>query len=59
MDETSGKMELLCMLNQEFFTEIREKKDETSLTNYFGGPLGRLLWRHCLLEERFTVVNAE
>lgn len=59
MNETTGKLEILTLLNHEFFSEVREKKDEATLTNHFGGPLGRLLWRHALLEERYSTVQAD
>lgn len=57
MSETNDKLDVLALLNYEFFDEIRAKKDEAFLVNFFGGPLGRLLWRHAILEERFNELS--
>ena len=54
VNETTYKLEIMTLLNEEFFTEIREKKDEATLTNHFGGPLGRLLWRHAWVENKYN-----
>ena len=59
LKETTSKLDVLSHLNQEFFEDIRSKKDEATLVNYFGGPLGRLLWRHALIEERFAFLSSE
>lgn len=59
MNETTGKLEVLTILNQEFFNEIREKKDEQTLINHFGSAHGRLLWRHTILERIYDEARGE
>ena len=59
MNETTGKLEVLTILNQEFFNEIREKKDEQTLINHFGSAHGRLLWRHTILEKIYDEARGE
>ena len=59
MEDTTFKLKVLSLLSQEFFEEIRMKKDEAQLVDHFGGPLGRLLWRHALLEERYLTLANE
>ena len=60
--ETSDKIKVLSMLNQEFFEEIREevkKKDSTDILNHFGPKLGKLLLKHADLEEKFNSLCVE
>jgi hypothetical protein len=42
------------MLNQEFFEEIRSKKDEHDVIAHFGPRVGKLIWKHALLEDKFN-----
>lgn len=58
MGETTTKLDILSTLSQEFFEEVR-KKEESTLTDHFGGPLGRLLWRHGILEDKYTNLAAD
>jgi hypothetical protein len=46
------------MLNSEFFEDLR-KKDELEVIAYFGHKLGRLLYKHALLEDKFNTVCVE
>ena len=59
MEDQTFKLRVLSLLSTEFFEEVRMKRDEASLVDHFGGPLGRLLWRHALLEERYSNLIAE
>ena len=59
VEDQTFKLKILSLLSQEFFEEVRMKKDEAQLVDHFGGPLGRLLWRHALLEERYSTLVAE
>lgn len=59
MEDTTYKLDVLSLLSTEFFEEIRLKKDEAQLVDHFGGPLGRLLWRHALLEDQYNTLAAE
>ena len=59
MEETTSKLEILGLLNAEFFEDLRVRRDENTLVNYFGPQLGRHLWRHALIEESFQTLTAE
>ena len=43
----------MSYLSYEFFEEVR-KKDESFLTDHFGGPIGRLLFRHAMIEGKYV-----
>ena len=36
MEETTAKLEILGLLNAEFFEDLRVRRDENTLMNYFG-----------------------
>lgn len=59
MEETTAKLDVLGLLNAEFFEDLRVRRDENTLINYFGPQLGRHLWRHALIEESFSSLTAE
>lgn len=52
INETTHKLQVLNMLNAEFFEEVK-KADENDLINQFGQKIGRLLYNHAFLEEKF------
>jgi len=52
VQETVRKLEVLKLLNEEFFVEVR--KDEQVVINHFGPQVGKLMWRHAALEEDFN-----
>jgi hypothetical protein len=58
MGETTKKLDVLSLLSQEFFDELR-KKDENSVLDHFGNPLGRLLIRHSILEDKYATLAAD
>jgi len=52
IDETSKRLKILSLLNTEFFEEIK-RVDESDLMNTFGSRVGKLLFNHAILEEKF------
>jgi hypothetical protein len=64
----SDKLKVLCLLNSEFFEEVR-KKEEEELSKYhpylknvvtmFGSNVGKLMFQHAEYEESFKQNNID
>ena len=50
--DTTRKLEVLSLLNEDFFAEIR--KSDEDVINTFGPQVGKLMIKHAQLEEDFT-----
>lgn len=50
--DTKKKLEVLCLLNEDTFAEIR--KSDEDVINTFGPQVGKLLIKHGQLEEDFN-----
>ena len=53
IQETQRKLSVLAMLNEEFFSELRNK-DDAEVINIYGPQVGKYMIRHALLEEDFN-----
>ena len=52
IQDTTRKLEVLSLLNEDFFAEIR--KSDEDVINTFGPQVGKLMIKHAQLEEDFT-----